>query len=205
LVGKTYNMDLSSGRFVEPAGVGDIIGGLLTPDAASILIGITSADAAEIGMMGAVGDGAGGQDMCTESFSFPIPADFTGNPFFEIETERLDLSIEGFDLTIEDLLISGSFAPDGSYIDGLVLEGFLDVAILAELIGDDPCALLATFGVACEDCGDGLEPHCLGVKVDSMRGDELAGLTLEERDATAVACDQTCNATVPTTFTGTCP
>ena len=198
LVGNTYTLDLSSGRFTQPPGVGDIIGGLLTPDTAQILIGVTAADASELSVMGALGDGAGGQDMCTESFAFPLPASFTDN-----ETDTLNLSIEGIDLVIEDLLIGGSFSPDNSYIDGATLKGFIDVNILAELVGDDPCALLVTFGVSCEECSDGSGAHCLGVEVDSMRADMVGGLTLEERDATTIACDQTCTATPPTTVT--CP
>lgn len=190
LIGKTYALDLGAGRFVEPPGVGSLIGGLLTQ---SVLLGVTQADASIVHIMGALGAESGsGQDMCTESFDFPVDADFSENPYFVVASDALTLEIEGISIVIEDMEVSGAFADDGSQIAGASLAGTLDVSILADLVGSDPCALLVTFGVECKTCSDGVTQTCLSVFVDSMTADEQAGVTLVDRSAMDVACDASC-------------
>lgn len=196
LIGKTYALDLGAGRFVEPPGVGSLIGGLLEQE---VMLGVTAADASIVHIMGALGDGAGGQDTCTESFDFPVDADFTENPYFEVVSDQLILDIQGISVVIDDLEVSGAFADDGSEIAGASLAGTLDVSILADLVGSDPCALLVTFGVECKTCSDGVTQTCLSVFVDSMNAAEQAGLTLETITAQDVACNASCGTVTATT------
>jgi len=203
LIDRTYLLDLASGRWVQPEGIGSMIGGLIG-DEAQVFIGVTDATDTEVSLMGAVGDGSGGQDICTETFDFPIAADFSGNPLFSVESDALELAVAGYDVEIEDLVISGAFAPDGSLIAGAVLEGTLDVNLLAGVVGDDPCALLVAVGVTCEECSDGTGPHCLSVVVQDMTAEELPGVTLVPRTADDVAADPQCDSGTAT-GTGTSP
>lgn len=196
LVDSTYALDLGAGRFVEPPGVGSIIGSVLENE---IFIMPTAADATSISFMGAIDDGAGNQDVCTESFAFPEPAQFDENPYFAIQSDLLDLDVAGVSVQIADLEVSGAFAADGSKISGARLKGTLDVSILADLVGSDPCALLVTFGVECQPCADGVSQTCLSVDVDSMEADLVSGLTLVPRDAQTVACDPACGTVTATT------
>ena len=204
LIDRTYLLNLASGRWVQPEGIGDMIGGLIG-DAAEIFIGVQDATDTEITLIGAIGDGYGGQEECTETLVFPQAADFSGNPVFEVESDALDLSVAGYDVTIEDLLISGAFAPDGSQIAGAVLAGTLDVNLLAGVVGDDPCALLIAVGVQCEECSDGSGAHCLSVVVQDMTAAEVPGLTLTEltpEDILALQQKGTCPYDTPTSTTG---
>ena len=83
--GKTYSLDLSSGNFVQPAGVGDLIGGLLENN---ILVGVTAATADSMDILGAISvAGSTDQDTCTETLNIP-PADFSQNPYFEIDASE---------------------------------------------------------------------------------------------------------------------
>ena len=80
--GKTYAVDLSSGNFVQPAGVGDLIGGLLENN---ILIGVTASTETSMSLVGALSvAGSTDQDTCQETLDIP-DADFSGNPYFEID------------------------------------------------------------------------------------------------------------------------
>jgi hypothetical protein len=180
LIGNTYLLDLSSGRWTKPEGVGSMIGSLIG-DAAAIYIGVKDATETEVTMLGALGDEnmPGMQDMCTESLDLGEPADFTNNPQFVVESPLLSLSVAGVDVAIEDMLISGAFAPDGSVIAGAQLAGTLDVTVLGDLLDGDPCALLVAVGVACEPCSDGTGDHCLSVQVEDMDAAIEPGLTLE--------------------------
>jgi hypothetical protein len=111
-----------------------------------------------------------------------VAADFSANPYFEVVSDALEINVEGFEIVIEDLTLSGAFAPDASYIDGVVMAGAIDTRPLVELVspggGDDAvCVLLQTFNADCEECGDGSGPYCLTVYVDSMQAND-ANMTI---------------------------
>ena len=192
LVGATYALDLGSGRFVYPAGIGPLIQSQLEQP---ILIGVTSIDASELSMMGALGLTDLTQDMCTPSIAFPVPANFDENPYFVIDADSITLDIEGVEVMIEDMNISGAFAPDGSKIAGATLAGAIDTRPLAGLLGatgDDNaiCDLVVTLGVTCETCPDGSE-YCLSVLVDSMEAEMVPG-SLVEVDQAAIDANTDC-------------
>jgi len=185
LVDKSYLLNLADGRFVEPAGVGSLIGTFLTD--VYVIVGVNSEDtvASTLAMSGALGvdNGAGvEQDMCTPTIDFPIDADYSENPYFSVEGENVPIAVEGFEIEIGSMEITGAFSPDATYIDGASLAGKIDTRPLGELfdLGTDEnavCDFLATLQLACEDCGNG-EVFCLSMVVDSMDADELPGVTL---------------------------
>lgn len=192
LEGYAYALDLSSGRFVKPAGVGAILEQFLTQE---ILIGVTAADASSIEMMGALGTDAGQQDLCTPTIEFPVAADFVENPYFSVVSDVLELNIQGIDIRIDDLVISGAFAPDLGSIEGAVLSGAIDVRDLSDLLdmsADEACELvLSIAGVACEPCSDNAD-YCLSVHVDSMTALRANGVTLVTRTDDDISADPAC-------------
>lgn len=192
LVGNTYALDLASGRFLEPAGVETLLSTFLD---FSLDLGIAAQDATSITFIGALADNTGAQDMCTESIVFPVPADFSSNPFFSVESDELPVEVEGVQVTINDLVLSGAFTPDGSGIQGGVLSGSLDTRTLLdvlEMTGDNAvCDLLAGLLIDCEVCDDG-SPTCLSVYVDNLSADLVPGLTLEEVTADEIEANLEC-------------
>lgn len=200
LTGLVYSLDVANGEWVEPPGIGDLLA--VEMEDTEILVSPTDVSTNSITMIGAVGLGNGDQDLCTESLPFPA-ADFA-NPFFSLETPALDLDIEGYAFTIQDLVLSGAFAPDGSRIQGAVFEGFVDTRPLATLLGTGStenamCLLVETFGVSCLPCADSA-PFCLNVYVDSVSAANLPGAAaLVEVTADDVANNVNCPTTTPTT------
>jgi hypothetical protein len=198
LTGRTYVLDLAGGNFVQPAGVGPLLQTQLTMD---ILIGVTNATDTSVEMMGALGaEGISPpeQDLCQETINFPTAADFSGNPFFSVGPDTTTLSVQGMDIIVDDLEISGAFAPDGSYISGATMAGAIDTRPLVGLIDPEGsestiCDLVATFGVACEPCSDGSGDFCLTLLVTEMDAEELAGTSLVARNADDIAADATCD------------
>ncbi|MFT4625327.1 MAG: hypothetical protein ACI8PZ_003995 [Myxococcota bacterium] len=195
VAGSTYTLDLASGRFVKPAGVGDLLGSLLE---FSLFVGITAADDTSLSMIGALSDDSGvAQDLCTETIDFPVAADFTENPYFVIESDRLPIEVEGFEIVIEGLTLSGAFSSGAASIEGVVLAGKIDTRPLVELVspggGDDAvCTLVSTFQVDCEACSDGSGDFCLSVYVEDMSAPSAGGLVVEPRTAEQIADDPTC-------------
>ncbi|MFT6146312.1 MAG: hypothetical protein ACJAZO_003370 [Myxococcota bacterium] len=150
----TYSLELRTGRFVEPQGIGSILGDFIDQE---ILIGVQSVGTADIQLIGAIGDGGSppGQGECDPTIPFP-EASFTDNPFFQVGPETTTLSIAGFTVTIADLEISGAFSPDGSLIAGATLAGVIDTRPLVPLLNaDDNCEVDAP-----RCCDTDVDPGC---------------------------------------------
>jgi hypothetical protein len=199
LVGKTYNVDITSGRFVEPAGVGDLLGGLLEN---SILFGVTEVTDSSITFRGAISEeGNPNQDVCTPSLNDFPAADYS-DPFFNLTASELNLSVAGFELNIDAINIAGTFAADGSYFGGGELNGELDARDIGPLLKgqiddtspDAICDLLIGFGVSCAPCSSDGESYCANVVIDQLIGTEQTGEVQEINqedcfEGCAASCD----------------
>ena len=177
LTGQRYIVDLQNARFLEPAGVAELLLGQLEDD---IMLTATAVSETEIEMIGALGQD-GVQDECTESLN-DFPAATYSDPHFELGPQDTPLNVAGIEITIADLFISGDFASDCSGFGGGTLAGQLDARTLAPLLGDllgitDPdevCATLTGFGVTCGPCTDG-ENYCVDVLVDQLNAEGAEG------------------------------
>lgn len=180
---KTYELLLSDARIVEPDGIGSVLSSYLTQ---AILVGVVSVDT-EIQMMGAIGveDATPAmQDYCDPTIPFPS-ADFSEQPFFQIGPETTTLSVAGYNITIEDLAISGTFASDGTYFGGGELSGTIDTRPLDPLLSETGeegaiCDLAVSFGAACEACPSDGELFCLTLVADQIQANVVNGVTLAE-------------------------
>jgi hypothetical protein len=178
--GRTYLLDISSGRITKPEGVGSILEAYLTFDFLSEVIAV---DASSLELRAAFTDEdyAGGQDFCQPSLDLPV-ADFSEAPYFQAGPADVTLSIGGVDMTYDNLLLSGTFAPDGGWAGGGVVEGAIDTRPLVALLDDDPdasestvCDLIAGFGISCVTCTSDGEPYCIEVAIDSLTAERVSG------------------------------
>lgn len=215
LVGNTYDIDLGTARITEPPGVGGLLTGLLADLDEKLLVSVGEYDmgASTLTMFGALGSEDGGtitQDTCEVSIEFPIAADFSGNPYFEIEGDDVTIGAAGVEVTLKTLKLTGSFAPDGGSLDGVTLEGSADTRDFVDLLGDQlggatgddaVCNLIAQLapGVECEDCGDG-NVTCLAIVADSLEANQVDGLSLVQVTQDDVCADGSCE-----TDPGECP
>jgi len=189
--GRTYLVNLHDSRFAEPAGVGPL---LKTQVTQSILLTVTSVDATSLTMIGAL-TGAGGstQDFCLPTINFPKPADFTEAPYWEVQADEAVLNVADNDVSIENLVISGTFSADAVTFGGGVLAGTIDTALLGGLLGSkDPnyiCDLAKEFGDECSECPNGKDT-CLGLRLDQLVGDSTG--TVAVRPIDQRECDAEC-------------
>ena len=200
LAGKTYVVNLDDADFVKPPGVGGLLLGLLEQH---LLLGIMEVSGSAIEMMGAVAmeRSSTDQNTCEPTIPFPTAADFTDSPHFSIGADTTELSVSEIDINIRDWLFTADFSADGSKILGGVLTGKIDAADLTgAMVGtgliddEDPravCELIATFGVACEDCGDGRE-ECLDVHMASITAEETGTPLIEVETCDVETCDEGC-------------
>ena len=205
LVGATYNIDLAQADFVEPPGVGPILQSQIGDIA--ILFSMLPESSFEapqpglqiIGALGAVIDPVNGiieQEACTETLAFTAGIDGiigTGddtpatwnNPNLELGPTNLDISVQGIQATIQDLVITGTFHPEGDDMQGGTFAGKVDTRPLAPELdpegGEDAvCNLVVeTIGIECEPCAeDGTEPFCLSVLAENIIAMKVDGLAL---------------------------
>ncbi|MCO4745059.1 MAG: hypothetical protein KC912_09740 [Proteobacteria bacterium] len=188
LVGNSYDLDLESGRFVQPEGIGSLLGKYLGD--VTIYLAVESASDTKIKMVGALADETTvtQQDHCSPTIDFP-EADFA-NPYFEVDAtgQTTSFTVSGITVDIDDLVVSGAFSPDGTYIAGGVLAGSIDTRPLVDLVeeGGEPdaiCELAGSIGVDCEECPDG-EMLCLSLYVDNLAAPQATSTTITPQTET---------------------
>jgi hypothetical protein len=194
--GRTYAFDLTTGLYVEPAGIGAVLASYFTQQ---VLLGVLEADSVSIDLRTSLArEGAwpAEQDTCTPSNDVDA-ADFSGQPWFAAGPMELVPVVAGFEVPLEDVTVEGTFAADGSYIGGGILTGMLDTRPLAPLVDDSGdeaaiCNLAVSFGVTCVPCPDDGVPYCLSMRIEGLSGTEADG-PLVERTAADIAADATCD------------
>lgn len=182
LLGTAFKLDITAEdvRFVQPAGVGDILKQqLASAGDVSILLGIDTIESGTIRMLGAVGseDNSDVQEPCEPTI--PIPpadeeaADFSENPYFQVGPSTTEFNVAGYSIVIDDLFISGAFTPNIEAIQGAQLAGSIDTRPLVPLIDEDAeeayiCDLAYAIGVSCEACPEDGEAFCLTLEVHNI-------------------------------------
>jgi hypothetical protein len=194
LPGTTWSLDLSTGTISEPAGLETVLGVFGFTLEYSLLIGVEAVTEDEIDLIGALPDSTGAaQDYCALTVDFPT-ADFSLNPYFQVGPEDLSVDIAGYAVDVQDVYLSGTISSDASEVTDVEFAGLLDITPIAEAVGYDAsslCSLMGSFGISCEDCGDGNET-CLGLVISEMSATELGGVELEGIDQED--CHEMCSA-----------
>ena len=214
LIGRVFNLDLASATFTEPPAVGALLQGFLV-DVYVIFNATTDSDlpAGDMHIIGALGALDGGdivQEVCNESLPFTLgpdkvigggddtPASWV-NPDMVLEADSLELSVQGVNATLQDLLITTKFHPDLTDFVGGTFAGAIDTRALIGLVdSEDPNAICdlveKTVGVTCEDCGNG-EQFCLGLVAEDVSGQWLQNIPdgLIPRDCNDIINDDTCD------------
>ena len=192
VVDEVFDLNLSSGSWILPS---PEVGALLATQLdVELLVMPVSADS-EIVIRGALGTGADAQDECSPSIEFPA-ASFS-DPFFQIAADVLTLDVAGYSIDINELDLSGAFAPDASMIQGASLQGTIDTHPLVDFLvpGGPPdavCDLVGTFGVACEACAGGGGDYCISVWVDNIAAVNIDGAPLVEITEADIAANGAC-------------
>jgi hypothetical protein len=184
LTGFTYSLDLQSGRVVVPEGVGAVLQDYMD---FQILVQPTSVSATELGILGGIpdGDDPSHQDYCAPSIPFPA-ADFTSAPFFQFGPQSTTINVADYSITIDNLMIAGTFSADGSWFGGGTLAGEVDTRPLVPILfpdEEDPnaiCDFIEGFSVYCVPCGgDETIPFCLQIEAQDMVAESTGGATVE--------------------------
>jgi hypothetical protein len=181
-----YHIDLSGGRFVEPAGLGPLIQQQLSSD---VLIQVSSADSTDgsllIGYTTSTGQLT--QDLCIATSPLQL-SDTTDNPYFSVEALPLpieDLFYEGS--TFMEFELSGAFDEECADIVEMNVSGIFDFRE-----EPDTCDILATLGLDCVACPTG-QIACVDLNVDQLEATRLDAAPLTEVTQADVANNPDCD------------
>jgi hypothetical protein len=174
--GRAFAMDIFDAEFVEPAALREF---LTTLDfKAFLLIGILEADTVndQFQIIGALGDLDGPdpteQDMEQPTLLFPQPADISANPSWELGPFDIPITIEGYQVIIENARLSGIFEQNYNYTGKGEFEGDLDLGVIADLFQLDPLQLCILIEGCLPCSGEPGRVECVHIYLRNMRADE---------------------------------
>ncbi len=162
--GHVYDIDLLSGEFVEPPGVGSLLAQYMTE--VHPVVHVYDVD-----------DADGTIELALEVEGASLIGDWD-NPHFEVGSFALTLEIEGIETTLTDVTVAGDFTDEGARIVHGALDGIFDTRFMDPLI--DPgasegatCELMASLGIECITCpGDGAL-MCLYLRAEGFQAERV--------------------------------
>jgi len=166
-----------------------------------ILLSPSEIIGSDITVMAALADEEDGTHQAWCDPSIPFPAGTLDGSYMQIGPQSTTIAVADYEITIDGLLISGTFASDGSYFGGGVLAGEVDTRPLVPLLfegEEDPnaiCSFLTGFGVSCKDCeGDSSVPYCLEIMAIDLLAEAVDGASPIE-EITLEDCHESCDDT----------
>lgn len=169
--GKTFAVDLTSGKIVEPAGVGNFILALLDN---TFLIYAQSVTDSEITVVSALSKAAStDQNYCVPSLNDFPAVSISESPYFSLSADSIELTVGEHTAKVYDFSVNGTFASDASEFSGTNLTGEIDAREVYPLInvagGDEVCGLLDDVpAVSCIECSSDGEPYCLILVLEDL-------------------------------------
>ncbi len=175
LLCKTYVVDFDSANFIEPATLGSMIGGLIPVDVLLSVMDVTDTTITIMGAISEEGSDPPVQDLTTPTIYFP-EADFTDAPYFQVGPSTTTISVDVYSVPLYDLMISGTFAADGSSYGGGVLSAEIDARDIYMFLSDygvadaqGLCDMSSDMlGVDCVSCSSDGEQLCLYLLADQI-------------------------------------
>ncbi|HUT55383.1 MAG TPA: fibronectin type III domain-containing protein [bacterium] len=174
-LGKTFAINLFGAKVVEPLALADLLAGLGVQP--YLLVGVidTDAGAQEMRFIGAIGDLSGPdpslQNMTMPTILFPVAVDLSNNPQYVLGPFLFFLNIEGIELELQDMLLSGIFEQNYNYSGKGEFSAELDIGPLAILLGINPAGICTLMG-SCVYCpSDPTRQECVDIYVTEMRAE----------------------------------
>ncbi len=176
----SFAVNVFRANIAEPAAAADLMKSLLGTNI-YLLLGLYNIDAPNdrFDLIGGLGDMEGpdptAQDMSSPTIRFTESADFSLNSF-TVGPLQLPIAVSGYLVTLDNVVLTGSFAPGYEYIGNGSLEGDLDLRVVIQAIGENPDDFIPTVcGLAPGVCGacldEPLRQECIHLKITDIRGD----------------------------------
>ncbi len=177
LVGRTFAIDLSMSKVIEPGPVVQVMFSLVDND---LFLEVEDVATSDLNVsIAPTNRMTGSQDTCLPSASFEGRDNFVDLSTFSVGPVDMEFSLAGYPMTLLNARSQSTFSPDGSYFDGGLISGTIDARDVIEVLASegvvgssDPtalCDLVGRIDVACTPCPDG-ELLCLDIVAENISG-----------------------------------
>ncbi|MCB9664495.1 MAG: pentapeptide repeat-containing protein [Alphaproteobacteria bacterium] len=199
---RTYAVDLGSGRVVEPAGLGSLLGPQLANAGRDLMIRVTRVQGAVLDILVGTAEptrSSWDQPRCEPTT--PVDdLDLGANPVFRGVVDELGFELGGIPVTLQDARLTGRFLDDGDEMDLVGFAGRLDIRPIASIFGSGstPQQLCQTLpfvtngAVSCGPCPDGTGNFCIPMSVQELEGVDAAPFALQTRTSQQIRNDPQC-------------
>lgn len=175
LDGNAYAVDLAGATWVSPPNGGALVSQFF---AGALLVGVQSAGNGQLDCIGSTGQAtqSGGwqQDPCFATIDFPS-ADFGDNPYFAIQTDLVEFSVQGMPARIHGVTLSGGITAE--HVTDGQFSGEVDFREYTSI--GDGCSMIDSFlGIQCTACRSDGVAQCLWIEAHDVNGDVVPGLTV---------------------------
>jgi hypothetical protein len=167
LVGRTYVVDLSSGRHTQGQGLMTLVASYVSP---SLLMEVTNASATSLDVTVAVGrrDAVDQQDYCGRTSELKVSLD---DPWLHINEALWEFPAYDRTLPLWNLRVDAGLDPTGTRLSGVQLATTIDTRDLLALLDDTPsvsegCELAEFVGLTCGPCPDDGVVACVSIAGD---------------------------------------
>ncbi len=174
LLDRTWESDLDDATVISPQGLDAL---LVLMESTLLLFHVDREAGAEMDLVIALTDTEGHQDLCQPVFEL-TGADWSANPWLELDVAALPLTINGQEVLLRNLSFEMKVESYGEGFEHGALQAEIDGRELDEALGDrltsSTCELLDAMGTECHECNDG-SPSCFDLFFSEMAGVDYGG------------------------------
>ncbi len=181
IIGRTYAVDVTQGRFIAGEGIAELAASVFTREILLSVVDIHDDDTIDMRLALAMPDDTV-QDTCSQTLELP-PANISHAPFMDFSASDVSFKAEGSSIHLENVELSGTLSPDGSFLGGGQFTATLNAADIVDAWDlsnvDTLCMLSDNIGVPCEACPDGSDDTCITIQATHIGAPEVEGLFVE--------------------------
>ena len=171
LEGRTFALGLAQGNWPTGGeGLSALAASLFSTE---LLLEVVEVEEREIALrVGLPAEDDGTQDYCSRTLDLPVGT-FDG-PRFRIATPALSFGAFQDQLAISNLVVEGSFNPEGTAIGSGTVTATIDTRSLYDMLAvygpELLCDMASDFGVPCTPCEADGAPFCFTVSATHLEG-----------------------------------
>jgi hypothetical protein len=229
LIGRPFLVNLIDATWVQPAGIGSMVGGqleglglvMMAMEESDLDNGAMHAMVLSTELVPAEEGAEDAEPGMTQDLCIPTPIvtagqdqtlgtddDIAGtwdDPSIDIGPTNLTIFAQGQSVNALDVQMSGVFSEDGTRLTNGRVEGKIDLRSIAAgmgTTGDGACQTVRAVGIVCEECGE-LNPgvYCISAIIEDVTSKALEVFEPQVRTCAEIVADESCADNIPSVCT----